>query len=83
MIVMTRGCYWHRAKMLLKVLWSDPTTENYPAPHVHSARRGGSAVVVMSVEFDVECPHLQNGYHHTIYLIGLLRRFSELCTQEH
>lgn len=66
MIVVTRGCYWHRARMLLKVLWSDPTTENYPAPHVHNSRRRGSAVVVMSVDleperifnFDVECPHL-------------------------
>ena len=83
LIVMTRGCYWHRARMLLKVLWSDPTTENYPAHHVHSVRRRGSAVVVMSVDFAVECSHLQNGYNHTIYLIGLLRRFRELRTQDH
>ena len=83
LIVMTRGCYWHRARMLLKVLRSDPTTENYPAHHVHSVRRRGSAVVVMSVDFAVECSHLQNGYNHTIYLIGLLRRFRELRTQDH
>lgn len=37
----------------------------------------------MSVDFAVECPHLQNGYNHTIYFIGLLRRFRELHTQDH